>query len=90
MVCGSKLVLIVVEIAASARLSDAVNDERIHSSLVVIVICRAVTIPLPVPSPDEKMGGRFDMKWNGMVCNGKVWYGMVSNAMVPNGMVWKW
>jgi hypothetical protein len=48
--------------------------------LVVIVACRAVTIPLPVPSPDEKMGGRFDIKttikhnivcgYNGMVCYG--------------------
>ncbi len=81
MVCGSKLVLIVVEIAASARLSDAVNDERIHSSLVVIVTCRAVTIPLPVPSPDEKMGGRFDkrwsMEWYGMLWDGMEWHGMV-------------
>ena len=31
--------------------------------LVVIVACRAVTIPLPVPSPDEKMGGRYDNRW---------------------------
>ena len=51
--------------------------------LVVIVACRAVTIPLPVPSPDEKMGGRFDIKTkttikHNTVCgyNGMVWYGM--------------
>ena len=49
--------------------------------LVVIVACRAVTIPLPVPSPDDKMGGRLDnglsMEWYGMLQSGILWYGML-------------
>ena len=40
-------------------MSDAVYDERPTVKSKVDRVDMVVTIPLPVPSPDEKMGGRL-------------------------------